>query len=691
MMLNTPITELTRVGKTVASRLKRLEIETVKDLLFHFPFRYEDYSAVVPIKELEEGKDVTVQGTIQMINSRRAHRRRMTITEAIVADETGELRIVWFNQPFIKKSLASGNTVSLSGKIKRDMLGMQMSAPTFEVLGKGEPTYTGKLLPIYPTTSSITQKQLRFLYKQIEPVIDSLEEWIPERVLNDVAIPSLKEALRLIHYPVSVAKAETGFERMKFAELFLLQLRVQRVRALMESSASTSIPFDEGAVKSFVDSLPFELTKDQKVAAWQIIQDMQGEHPMNRLVQGDVGAGKTVVAALVAYNTVKAGYQVAVMAPTEVLAKQHFATFVEMFAETEVSIGLLTGSAVESTSGIGSDVKSVAAKKKRMHAALAEGAIDMVIGTHALIVDDVSFDRLQLVVVDEQHRFGVAQRKRLRDKSGDKHTSPHFLSMTATPIPRSFALTLYGDLDVSLIKEKPAGRKPVKTYVVEPHQRRKAYEFIEKQIVDGGQAFVICPLVEDTDDGEKKSVMGEFERLRKDVFPTLKVGYVHGKLKPGEKDAAMQAFANGEHDILVSTSVVEVGVNVPNATVMLIEGAERFGLSQLHQFRGRVGRGDKQAYCMLFTDEKGNHVRERLTFFASCTDGFKLSEYDFEQRGPGSMYGFNQSGLSELRVATLFDLALLEQAKKAAASISLEEQGKMLAKVIGWQDHIHLE
>lgn len=693
MNLQTPIIELTRVGKTIASRLKRLNIVTVQDLLFHFPFRYEDFSQIVAIKDLKDGDEVTVQGTVQMIHARRSRRSRQVITEAIISDGEEELRVVWFNQAYIKKTLTAGTKVSLSGKIKHDMLGLQMVSPTYEKLGGGDTTHTAKLIPIYPTTSNITQKQLRFLYKQIEPLVEKIEEWIPDNILTKVAIPALQHALRLIHYPESKEKAETGFERIKFGELLLLQLRVKRIRALMESSASTRIKFDEEAVKMFVSSLPFELTTDQRKVSWEIIQDMQREHPMNRLMQGDVGAGKTVVAALVAYNTVKAGHQVAVMAPTEVLAKQHFQTFINMFQGVGLRIGLMTGSTVLENNGVVGEVKSTVARKKRMREALQKGEIDIIIGTHALIVDDVEFLDLQLVVIDEQHRFGVAQRKALRDKSGDTNTSPHFLSMTATPIPRSFALTAYGDLDISVIKEKPAGRKPVKTRIVEPRDRQRAYEFIKKHVAINQQTFVICPLVEHIEDSaqEKKSVMGEYEKLSKEVFPDLKVGYVHGKMKTKEKDASMNAFASGEFDILVSTSVVEVGVDVPNATVMIIEGAERFGLSQLHQFRGRVGRGDQQSHCLLFVSEGSRQVNERLEYFASCTDGFALSEYDFQKRGPGSMYGTNQSGLSELKVATLYDFELLQQAKEAVDSILFETHEQILAKIASWEKQVHLE
>lgn len=722
MNLLTPLSEFNRVGKVLASRLRFLGIETAQDLLFYYPFRYEDYSSTKIIAELEEGSQVTIKGKIEHIGSKRSPRKRKIITEAIVADDSGQLRVVWFGQPFISKVLKVGESVYLSGKIKSDMFGMQMVGPSYEKVstspnpslagGESATAHTARIVPIYPLTAGITEKQMRFLISQILPLTKEISDWLPEEIRKKGELIDLSHALSSIHYPDDWNELKKAEKRLKFDELFLLQLRSEMMKQQIKKSTAPHIAFQEDLIKQFVQSLPFELTKDQKIAAWEILQDLQKSEPMNRLLEGDVGSGKTVVAAMVMYNTILSGYQSVIMAPTEVLAAQHFESFQNIFKKSDIRIGLLSRSKAECVERITNEElrimgkeKSFAAKKRELMENVKAGEIQIMIGTHALLSEDVKFKKLGLVVVDEQHRFGVEQRKNIRERSGNKKLMPHFLSMTATPIPRTFALTLYGDLDLSIIKTKPSGRKPIITRVVEPHNRQKAYDFIRGQVNSGRQVFVICPLIEQSEDDpkkkeemiilpssdERKSVLDEFEKLSKKIFPDLKVNYLHGKMKPKEKDEIMNDFSSGKIDILVSTSVVEVGVNIPNATVMMIESAERFGLAQLHQFRGRVGRSDHQSYCFLFTDSISESVNERLKFFESTLDGFALAEYDLQTRGPGEVYGTTQSGMMNFRLATLQDTDLMKLTKDIARTVDFDEFPTLKEKVKEWERKVHLE
>jgi len=708
MHLDTPVIHLNKVGEALEKRLFRLGIKTAQDLLFHFPFRYEDFSQVSGIKQLTDGQETTIEGTIELIANKRSPRKRTMITEAVVNDGTSQMRVVWFGQPFIAKTLHVGDRVFLSGKVKDDMFGLQMVSPSYEkiknqasVTSNQDTLNTARIVPMYALTNGITQKQLRMLIKQALPVAKDLPEWIPEDIRDRVDVMTLHEALEQIHFPEDMDALRHAERRLKFDELFLLQLRAEMIRQEVKRETATEIPFAESEVKSFVDGLPFTLTKAQKVAAWEILQDMEKSEPMNRLLEGDVGSGKTVVAAMATLDAMKAGMQVAIMAPTEILARQHFSSFQGLLPEAKIL--LLTSGEIGTTASVSPENWKLeigeSSKKKRRDAALhymKTGEAQVVIGTHALLTDDVLFQNLGLVIIDEQHRFGVEQRKTIREKSGNPDTMPHFLSMTATPIPRSFSLTLYGDLDLSIINEMPAGRKPVKTTVVEPHTRPASYDFIRDEVKAGRQVFVICPLIEEKEGtqssgSEKKSVLTEYEKLSTQIFPKLRVGYIHGKLKAAEKDETMNKFAAGEIDILVSTSVVEVGVNIPNATVMMIEGAENFGLAQLHQFRGRVGRSDHQSYCFLFTDSDSRRVAERLKFFSSTTDGFKVAEYDLDMRGPGEVYGKMQSGMGELKFATMQDGELIKLAREVARGIDFEKYSTLKERVEEWEKKVHLE
>lgn len=689
MRLNTPVSQLSRVGSVVGKRLAHLGVGTIKDLLFYFPFRYEDFSQTKPISGLVEGEMVTVKGRVELIANKRSQRKRVMITEAVVADDSEQLRVVWFGQPFIAKNLKSGDLVYLSGKVTSDMLGKQMVSPAYEKITANNEqgaVHTARIVPIYPLTVGITQKQLRFLMKQAVLLAKEITDWLPTDLQDRVGVMSLPEAVKLIHFPDSFTDVKQAERRLKFDELFILQLRAEAVRQSLKKSVAPAIPFDQEKTKTFLHTLPFVLTDAQKKATWKILQDIGLNTPMNRMLEGDVGSGKTVVAAVAYASTIEAGYQCTMLAPTEILAKQHYDSFSGLMPDKKIALFTRSQTIF---GGHEFEKKSIKGKKDELVGLVGSGAVELVIGTHALLVESVKFKNLGLVVVDEQHRFGVKQRKAMKDKSGDYETTPHFLSMTATPIPRSFALTIYGDLDISIINEMPVGRKPIKTRAVSPHNRSKAYEFIEDQVKLGRQIFVICPTIDAESD--KKSVLTEYEKLKTKVFPKLKVGFIHGKLKSVEKDGAMKAFAAGEYDILVSTSVVEVGVNIPNASVMMIEGGEAFGLAQLHQFRGRVGRSSYQSYCFVFSDSDSAKVKERLEFFENNTDGFRLAEYDLEERGPGEVYGSTQSGLMNLKLASMRDVEIIKLARELARGIDFVKYPVLKQKVDEWEETVHLE
>ncbi len=659
MDLSTHISALSRVGKTTAARLKLLGLNTVSDLIFYFPFRYEDYSSVKNISDLQAGETVSVHGQIQLIANRRSFRKRKNITEALISDETGTIKVVWFNQPFLIKVLKTGDEIYLSGKV--DDTGTQMVSPDYErmslVKQPGENIHTGRIVPVYHITSGLTQKQLRFLLSLIAPTFDILEEYLPDDLLKKYGFPSLAVALRNIHFPQNPELAQKARLRFQFEELFLIQLAILLSKKEVEQNTALPVAFIEKITKDFVADLPFKLTDDQKKCSWEIIQDLGKQKLMNRLLEGDVGSGKTVVVSLAILNVIANGYKVILMAPTEILAEQHYKTMQRLFAKHKYKIALLTGSKKE--------IIGQKYSKTEVLNSINAGEVDLIIGTHAVIQDSVQVKDLALVIVDEQHRFGVAQRKALmlRDNRG---LTPHFLSMTATPIPRSLVLALYGDLELSIIKHLPPNRKKIITKLVQENQRDDAYRFIEKQVQEGRQVFVICPLIDPSDRLGVKSVKQEFEKLDKQVFPDIKMGLMHGRLKAKEKEAVMQKFLNKEFSILVSTSVIEVGIDVPNATIMMIEGSDRFGLAQLHQFRGRVGRGEHQSYCFLFSDNWSELTQKRLKYLEICSDGFKLAEKDLELRGPGEVYGVRQSGLPDLKVASLTDVVLIKQAQEEA-------------------------
>jgi ATP-dependent DNA helicase RecG len=693
MKLDTPIAQVNYIAKKADSNLKKLGIKSLQDLLFYLPFRYQDYSNTVNIEDLQIGEEVTVKAKVEIISSKRLFKRRTVMTEAIVYDETGKLKVIWFGQPFIVRNLKSGDTVYLSGKITLGKLGVQLVSPSYEkeskqkARGEKETTHTARIIPIYKLTSGLTNKQLRFLVSETLKNATTLEDWIPEDILEIADLVPLAEAVRGIHYPIDEVDLEQARRRLKFGELFILQLRAEMIRQSLKRSKSLQIKFKEDEIKKFVEVLPFKLTKAQKISAWEILQDLEKDEPMNRLLEGDVGSGKTIVAAVALYNTVLNSSQAVIMAPTEILAKQHYDDLTELLGD-KVKIALLTRTQF-SVFNFDSLINTKVGQKREIIKMIKNGEVDIVIGTHALLSEKVEFKNLGLTIVDEQHRFGVEQRKVIREKSGDENTTPHFLSMTATPIPRSFALTLYGDLDLSIINEMPVGRKPVDTRLVAGENRSKAYDFIRSQIKQGRQVFVVCPLIEGQSD--KKSVVSEYEKLSKEIFKDLQVDYLHGKMKSEDKDKVMKNFSSGKINILVSTSVIEVGVNIPNASVMMIEGSDRFGLAQLHQFRGRVGRSSYQSYCFLFTETDNEKSLERLDFFSKNTDGFVVAEYDLESRGPGDVYGKSQSGLPPFKIATLQDRELIKLSRDLARGIDFTKNPSLKEKVKDWEDGVHLE
>jgi len=688
MDLNTSIKLLSKVGEATAGKLKRLDIVTAGDLLWHLPHRYDDFSQQLKIKDVKLGDRVNLIGEIEMIGNKRTSRARMNVTEALIADDTDVMRVIWFNQPFISKTLHAGDRVSLAGKVGEDFAGLVMLSPIYEKIDSTHGIHTQGLVPVYDLTADLTAKQIRYLVGQVVKLAEDIADPLPLAIKLKYQLMDLPLALKQIHFPNTQADVDNARKRLAFDELFFLQLRSQLARHQAGERQAQAIAFAEDETKAMVASLPFELTDDQRRSAWEIIQSLNSTKPMVRLLEGDVGTGKTVVALLAMLNASRAGLQSALMAPTEILASQHYETLTGLTKKTDLKIALLSRSQWRL------NYSEEKLSKTKLVKIIAEGGVDIIIGTHALIQEKVTFKNLGLVVIDEQHRFGVEQRQALTSKStGD--AMPHLLSMTATPIPRSLALALYDDLDISIIKAKPKNRPAIITKIVEEINRSKAYEYIRAQIKAGRQAFIICPLIDPSDILGFRSVTEEHDRLSKTVFKDLSVGLLHGKLKPKDKDDLMQRFAANEINILVATSVIEVGIDVPNAVIMMIENADRFGLAQLHQYRGRVGRGLVQSYCFLLTDSSDAKAKERLNCLLTYDNGFDLAKADLKFRGPGEVYGKIQSGFPELKVASLFDFALMKEAKESAAEIIAEgaelKKYPVLRAKLGKGEDIHLE
>lgn len=661
--LDAPLTAIRGVGKRQAQRLARLGVETIRDLVYYFPRRYDDYSNLKPINRLEYGEEVTIVARVQSTSTWETRSGR-TAFKALLTDGTGYVEATWFNQPYLAERIRRGQEIVISGRVDQYLGRPCFTSPEWEPPQK-RLLHTGGLVPVYPLTEGLTNRWLRLLIRR---TIDYWAPRIPDPLPADLreayGLLDLTTALQQVHFPQNRELLERARFRLAFEEMLIFQLGVLRQRLIWRTLPSRQIPVSEERLQAFVLGLPFRLTGAQQRALAQIVADLRSPHPMSRLLQGDVGSGKTVVAAAAMALVVDAGAQAAMMAPTEILAEQHYRTLTQLYANwpgRRPVVRLLTGNVT-------------GAEREEIYAGLADGSIDIAVGTHALIQEGVAFQDLALVVIDEQHRFGVRQRAALREKGQDgSKPSPHMLVMTATPIPRSLQLTVWGHLDVSVIDEMPPGRQPVTTRVILPRERERAYAFLRYQVEQGRQAFIICPLVEASEKIEAKAAVQEYERLRMEVFPDLRLGLLHGRMKSEEKEAVMAAFARGELDVLVATSVVEVGIDVPNATVMLIEGAERFGLAQLHQFRGRVGRGEHPSYCLLVVESASPEAEERLRAVEATTDGFVLAQKDLEMRGPGEFLGTRQSGLPDLRMATMADLRLLERVRAAAQRLLDED------------------
>ncbi|HUV89330.1 MAG TPA: ATP-dependent DNA helicase RecG [Anaerolineae bacterium] len=649
--LDSPITALQGIGPGQAERLARLGIHTIRDILYSFPRRHDDYTQLKPINRLAYGEEATI--IVQVWDAgARGTRGRGTLFKATLSDDTGFIEATWFNQPYLANKIKQGEQIVISGRVDEYLGRLCFSSPEWEPLAE-ELLHTARLVPVYPLTEGVGARWLRRLMKRtVDYWSKRLPDHLPASVRREEGLLDLETAIVQEHFPDHKESLERARYRLCFDELFVLQIGLLRQRQQWRSVPGKPLPVDDATLHGFVGSLPFELTGAQQRVLQEIVADLRSSQPMNRLLQGDVGSGKTAVAAVAMALTAATGAQAALMAPTEILAEQHHATLSRLFAswpDRPLHIRLLTGSVT-------------GREREEIYAGLADGGVDIVVGTHALIQEGVQFEELALAVIDEQHRFGVQQRTALRQKG----YNPHLLVMTATPIPRSLELTMWGHLDVSVIDEMPPGRQPVITRLILPAERERAYTFVRSQIEKGRQAFVICPLVEESEKIESKAAVEEYERLQADIFPDLRLGLLHGRMKGETKEATMARFAQGELDILVATAVVEVGIDVPNATVMLIEGADRFGLSQLHQFRGRVGRGEHASYCLLVADSASPEAQERLQIVENTSDGFILAQKDLELRGPGEFLGTRQSGLPNLKLASVTDLRLVEVARQAA-------------------------
>ena len=853
--LQTKLTLVPRIGSKYTTVLKKLNIETVEDFLRHFPFRYEDYSERVSIGNLSSDTTATVMGEIVKSKLIRTWKKKMLVTECFIKDDTGIVRAVWFNQPYVSDSLTTGKGVRLSGKVSQDAKGLFFSNPAWE-LSSREPTNTGRLVPIYPETEGLTSKWIRWQMQDLIKYADELKDPVPEKILKELHLPNLKDAICYAHFPKTLKQSVLAQKRIAFDQMFLAQLASQSVKISWNKKQAVPIVFDEKLIKNFVGSLPFSLTNAQRKAAFQILKDIEKPMPMNRLLNGDVGSGKTVVAAMAILNAVNSGYQVALMAPTEVLARQHYESISKLFAPYKINIALLTNAYQQvsnlkfkiSNLKLKDGTKNTKLKRAELLEKIAAGNIDFAVGTHALIQKDIKFKNLVLVIIDEQHRFGVTQRATLlkqvtaeltntdltqtdtddellyedltykirgavfnvkkqlglghkeniyqkalqeefkkiklsveKEKSinikydnkkigayrpdfiiEDKiilelkalpsvgkfekqqvwhylkgsdyklallinfgredvnierfiHTAesrrksastsslhksvfvPHLLSMSATPIPRTLALAFFGNLNLSVLDEMPKNRKKIITKIVGSRDREKTYDFVRQEIKNGRQAFIIFPLVEESQKmSELKAATEEHARLSKNIFPDLKLALLHGRLKAAEKEKIMRDFDDKKYDILVSTSVVEVGIDIQNATIMIIEDADRFGLSQLHQFRGRVGRSDMQSYCFLFTSSSSSQAKDRLKALEKYSSGFDIAQKDFELRGPGEFFGTRQSGLPDIAMQNVTNVKLIEISQSYAEKILKEspdiKKYPLLKKELEkFNQNVHLE
>lgn len=649
-MLDKPLTTVKGVGEKVYEQFVRAGISTVRDLIYLYPRSYDDYTRLASIADIKPGK-VVIRARVEHLATRRV-RRGLHITEATLVDGSGKVAAIWFNQPYRADQLKNQKAEWLvSGQFGFNGKKYQLQNPSVEQAvdaTSDSPHQEARITPVYPATAGLKGHLVKKIVAEIKPLMRLVPESLPESTIRPRKLIGLADALQALHFPSSQQMIDTAKKRLGFEELFTLLLASELNKQQNSLVEGYAIPFRRDDAAKFVAQLPFELTDDQRRAIWQIITDIQSSRPMNRLLQGDVGSGKTVVAAMTASLIAKQGYQTAVLAPTEILATQHAETISKLVSPLGIRVGLLTGS-----------VKGPA--RTQLYKSIAEGGVDIVIGTHAILQQKVVYKKLGYVVIDEQHRFGVKQRQDLLDKA---HVMPHVLSMTATPIPRSLALTVYGELDVTVLKQKPKNRQPIKTSIVSPNSRDVMYAQVSAQLEQGRQVYVVCPLIDLSELSEKKSVEMEYKKLRQSIFKKWRIATLHGQMSSDEKQAVMKQYAAHEIDVLVTTTVIEVGIDVPNATVMIIENADQFGLAQAHQLRGRVGRGQHESYCYLVSSDSLKPTR-RMRELANSDDGFYLAEVDLEMRGPGEIYGRAQHGQLNLKMANISDTGLISEAQKA--------------------------
>ncbi|MHB1330828.1 MAG: ATP-dependent DNA helicase RecG [Minisyncoccota bacterium] len=704
MKLEDKLTSHMRILPAHEKALKRLGVVTVEDLLYHFPTRYGDTAEVTNIASLRKGDTATIFGKISGLKTKKAWKKKIPMSEAKVSDGSEEIKIVWFHQPYLAHMLFEGSNVRVEGKVsERGSLSRQgggelyLSNPKVENIGKlpealgvslfGTESDTHLLYPVYPETRGLTSNWIFHKIQNIfsSKLLDELIDPIPQDILKKYSLPTLRTALVWIHAPKKASDAEAARKRFAFEEIFFIQLEKQNIKHKFKDESAFVIEKSKEDIDKFLERFPFQATNAQKRAVTHALLDFRKGHPMSRLLEGDVGSGKTAVAATLAYAVVTSrpfdvaqgrlqtfgSLQTAIMAPTEILAQQHFESFIKLFKHLPINIALISGSGCRKFPSKVNPSGWTDISRNQLLKWVANGEISIVIGTHALIQKSVKFKHLALAIIDEQHRFGTSQRQKLTTKEG---LTPHLLSMTATPIPRTLALTLYGDLDLTLLDEMPVGRKKIITEAVTPAKREETYEKVRNELKNGRQVYVICPRIDDPDPTKEmaviaRSVKEEAKRLKQDIFPEYEIGIMHSKMSPVEKEKVMMSFKNGEIDILVSTSVVEVGVNVENASVIIIEGAERFGLSQLHQLRGRVLRGTHQPYCFVFTESNSKQTIERLRALSTAKNGFELAEFDLKQRGAGQLYGGKQWGVSDLGMEAIKNLKMVEAAREEASKI----------------------
>lgn len=686
MKLLQPVATAGRIYRLYARRLEKLEIKTFADFLYHIPFRYDDFSLISKINRVQAGEIVTIQGTVSEIKNEFTKNFKR-LQKAEIADDTGTIEVVWFNQPYLTKVIHHNDKIALSGKIDWFLRKIVMQSPDYEIITNSSNIHTGRLVPVYPETKGITSKWLRRqVYNLINENKNEFIEYLPDSTIAAHSLIAINQALEQIHFPQSIANANKSRQRLAFDELFLLQLSAME-RKLNWNKNLISNPYSinefKDKIDEFLDKLPFILTDAQKRVTEEIFKDLAKTKPMNRLLEGDVGSGKTVVSAIAMFLSYLNGFQSVLMAPTEILAQQHYFTISKLLSPFGIRVGLATGSKklriMNNESRIMDEGKKLHDSQFMIHDSIH--GFDVLVGTHAVLSKNINFKNLGLVVIDEQQRFGVEQRAIIRSKG----KNPHLLTMTATPIPRTIALTLYGDLDLSILDEMPIGRKLIKTWLVLPEKRENAYIWIEKQIKNTkSQTFIVCPFIEESETMKTvKAASKEFGNLKNNVFTDLKLGLLHGKMKAKEKDKVLQRFRDGKIDILVATPVVEVGIDIPNATIIIIEASERFGLAQLHQLRGRVGRGDRQSYCLLFTESKNPQTLQRLKAMEKHNVGSELAELDLSLRGPGEIYGTAQHGRKILKIASFSDFTLIQKVRREAEKIfpKLNNYPRLLEKL----------